>query len=343
MSRFSAGVAPRTSITCSSQLLPKIVTTGVSAATSSRRLGSSSGRLARWRVLPEGRQLRVLPALLAGGREELDVLGVGARPAALDEREAVLVEHPRDAQLVGERERDVLALGAVAEGRVVEGDGGAVGGGHRCHGVQWPVRVGSSTRLRPVPRRQAVTGRQIAIRSPTMRAISRVPTMVVPRAGAAGRHQVAGPVAVLEGVADGRLDRRRPPAAWPSDQRSSIAADRIVPSGLARSWPGDVGRGAVDRLVQAVPAVRGLAGADRRRREHPQRAADDRRLVGQDVAEQVLGDEDVEGGRRLRQQHRRGVDQPVLQRHVREVRRGPPRSPCATAATSRARSPCRPG
>ncbi len=52
MSRFSAGVAPSTSTTCSSQLLPKIVTTGVSAATSSRRLGSSSGRLALWRVLP---------------------------------------------------------------------------------------------------------------------------------------------------------------------------------------------------------------------------------------------------------------------------------------------------
>ena len=52
MSRFSAGVAPRTSTTWSSQLLPKIVTTGVSAATSSRRLGSSPGLLDRWRVDP---------------------------------------------------------------------------------------------------------------------------------------------------------------------------------------------------------------------------------------------------------------------------------------------------
>ena len=40
-------------MTWSSQLLPKIVTTGVSAATSSRRLGSSSGRLARCRVEPK--------------------------------------------------------------------------------------------------------------------------------------------------------------------------------------------------------------------------------------------------------------------------------------------------
>ncbi len=53
MSRFSAGVAPRTSVTWSSQLLPKIVTTGVSAATSSRRLGSSAAALDRWRVDPK--------------------------------------------------------------------------------------------------------------------------------------------------------------------------------------------------------------------------------------------------------------------------------------------------
>ena len=53
MSRFSCGVAPSTSMTWSSQLLPKIVTTGVSAATSSRRFGSSSGRFERWRVEPK--------------------------------------------------------------------------------------------------------------------------------------------------------------------------------------------------------------------------------------------------------------------------------------------------
>ena len=45
-------MAPRTSVTWRSQLLPKIVTTGVSAATSSRRFGSASGRFARWRVDP---------------------------------------------------------------------------------------------------------------------------------------------------------------------------------------------------------------------------------------------------------------------------------------------------
>ena len=122
MSRFSAGVAPRTSVTWSSQLLPKIVTTGVSAATSSRRFGSSPARVRAVAGRAERGELGRLPAHRPGGREELDVLGVGARPAALDVGHAVLVEHPRDAQLVGERQRDVLALRAVAQGRVVEDD-----------------------------------------------------------------------------------------------------------------------------------------------------------------------------------------------------------------------------
>ena len=74
---------------------------------------------------PERGEPGLLPAHRPGGREELDVLGVRARPAALDERHPVLVEHPRDAQLVGEREGDVLALRPVAQGRVVEDDRGA--------------------------------------------------------------------------------------------------------------------------------------------------------------------------------------------------------------------------
>ena len=57
MSRFSAGLALSTSTTWSSQLLPKIVTTGVSAATSSRRLGSSPGLFERCRVEPKAASL----------------------------------------------------------------------------------------------------------------------------------------------------------------------------------------------------------------------------------------------------------------------------------------------
>ena len=59
MSRFCCGVAPRTSVTWSSHDLPKIVTTGVSAATSSRRFGSSLGALVRWRVDPNAASLAV--------------------------------------------------------------------------------------------------------------------------------------------------------------------------------------------------------------------------------------------------------------------------------------------
>ena len=57
---------------------------------------------------PAGRaergELRVLQVELGpGAPEELGVLGVGARPAALDEADAEVVEVPRDGQLVGAR------------------------------------------------------------------------------------------------------------------------------------------------------------------------------------------------------------------------------------------------
>ena len=52
--------------------------------------------------------------LLRGAAEELGVLGVGARPAALDVAHAQAVELPRDAELVGDREVESLLLRAVA-------------------------------------------------------------------------------------------------------------------------------------------------------------------------------------------------------------------------------------
>ena len=70
---------------------------------------------------PEGGELRV-PQLEIGARsgEELGVLGVGSRPAALDEADAQRVEVAGDRQLVGDRQRHPLALGAVAQRRVVD-------------------------------------------------------------------------------------------------------------------------------------------------------------------------------------------------------------------------------
>jgi len=54
--------------------------------------------------------------------EELDVLGVAAREAAFDEVNAEVVKPLHDAQLVLHREGHALALGAVAQCGVVEGD-----------------------------------------------------------------------------------------------------------------------------------------------------------------------------------------------------------------------------
>ena len=55
-----------------------------------------------------------------GAAEELGVLGVRARPAALDVADAEPVELARDRQLVGDGEVEPLLLGAVAQRRVVD-------------------------------------------------------------------------------------------------------------------------------------------------------------------------------------------------------------------------------
>ena len=69
----------------------------------------------------EGREPRMPEVeLLAGAAEELGVLGVGPRPAALDVAHAEAVELLGDAQLVGDREVEALLLGAVAQGGVVD-------------------------------------------------------------------------------------------------------------------------------------------------------------------------------------------------------------------------------
>ena len=61
-------------------------------------------------------------------------------------------------------------------------------------------------------------------------------------------------------------------------------------------------------------------GVERRRRQHADRARQHRRLVGQDVAEDVAGDDHVELLRVAHQLHRRVVDVHVRQRDVRILR-----------------------
>ena len=91
----------------------------------------------------------------------------------------------------------------------------------------------------------------------------------------------------LEAVAQHQLDR---------EQHRERVRDPL---------PGDVGRRAVARLVE-----RG-AVAERGARKHAERTGEHRGLVGQDVAEHVLGDHDVELARRADELHRRVVDELV--------------------------------
>ena len=72
----------------------------------------------------------------------------------------------------------------------------------------------------------------------------------------------------------------------------------------------------MDRFVEAKGAACGAPLAERCGREHAERAGEHRRLVREDVAEEVLGDDDVECRRPGGEEHRRGIDKAVLQLHI---------------------------
>ncbi len=81
--------------------------------------------------------------LLLGPREELDVLGVRAGPAALDEGDTEVIELLGDAQLVVDGERQALLLAAVPQNGVEDVDGlGQVGNGEVVGVGAVAVRVG---------------------------------------------------------------------------------------------------------------------------------------------------------------------------------------------------------
>ena len=84
-------------------------------------------------------------------------------------------------------------------------------------------------------------------------------------------------------------------AGIPSPSRSSIAAERKVASGFAMPVPAM--SGAEPCTGSNTP---GPLAAEARRGQHPERAGEHRRLVGEDVAEHVLGQDHVEArtGRR---------------------------------------------
>src|SRR5438552_918225 len=160
----------------------------------------------------EGRDLRVAPGDVLRLLEELDVLRVRARPAALDVGHAVVVKQARDPQLVRERKGDVLALGAVAQRGVVQDDG-----------LLARHRVAPAATLAPR-------------RSTTAAVITVVPTTRIPAPSplAGTRSAVRRPSSFADRTAASTSSAA---GASPSDQRRSIAVDRIVPSGLAASRP----------------------------------------------------------------------------------------------------------
>ena len=95
----------------------------------------------------EGGDLGVLEALAGEQLEQLELLGVGAREAGLDQVDAELVERVRDPHLLVRRQRHALTLHPITQGGVVDLDLGH---------VRWPRRALRRGRATP---RNAVRGR----------------------------------------------------------------------------------------------------------------------------------------------------------------------------------------
>ncbi len=148
----------------------------------------------------------------------------------------------------------------------------------------------------------------------------------------------ASPISVVEAGLDavrreiGRPDARLPARsamarstrsasrASPRVCRSSMATDAMAPSGLARFCP------AMSGAEPWTGSYRSTRPADGRRRQHADRSGERGRLIAQDVAEQVLGQDDVEVRGLDGQPHRARVDVHVLER-------ARPDSPSPTSVT----------
>ena len=128
ISRFSASVVRSARSTCPVCDFATSVTTWARLSSSARTSGSLR-RAAAGSTRGAERRERGVAQVELGGRtgEELGVLGVGPRPAALDVADPELVEVRRDGELVRHGEVQALLLRAVAQRRVVDVDVG-----HRC-------------------------------------------------------------------------------------------------------------------------------------------------------------------------------------------------------------------
>ena len=184
----------------------------------------------------------------------------------------------------------------------------------------------------PVP--ALIPRRQITERSITAAVISAVPTTCSPPA----------PVA-RSGV---RRPRSRTASTAASIRAASLGLAEAVAEHHRRREEGGERVGARPgrrcRAPSRGPArtARGRHPPEAGRGQHPQRPGQHRRLVAEDVAEEVLGDDHVEVGGARDELHRRVVDQQVVELDVGVARRRPGSPSRARGARSRARSPCRP-
>ena len=94
-----------------------------------------------------------------------------------------------------------------------------------------------------------------------------------------------------------------------SEWRSISATEPNIASGFATPRPAMSGAEPCTGSYRPGPPCAEAGG-----REQPDRAGDHRRLVGEDVAEHVLGQQDVEVRRARDQLHGGVVDQHVLER-----------------------------
>ena len=134
------------------------------------------------------------------------------------------------------------------------------------------------------------------------------------------RATIASPTSEVERVASPRS------ATSAATARCTFAAGSALPEvveqecdgedrggGVGDALPGDVGCRAVDRLEHAGESA---VGVDVARGRQADAAADRAGQVGEDVAEEVVRDDDIESSRIRDEEDRRGVDVQVVDRDV---------------------------
>ena len=107
---------------CRSQVLPTIVATGANDSASTRSATSSSARTPRRRVMPNAAICARGGGSASSARNSSASFGFDSGKPGLDEREAHAIDQVGEPNLLADRQRDALALRAVAERRVVDAD-----------------------------------------------------------------------------------------------------------------------------------------------------------------------------------------------------------------------------